>query len=193
MQNLWARPGFTSATMTLTRLRPISIRIRFLNNLTSPVYANLAMNAPYFRATQIVPELQQQCGQANVNGLKLRNIMIPLPPLAEQRRIVAKVDELMALCDQLQTEQRERETRQDRLAAASHHHLNNGANEKAFRSQARFISLTSRASLPKQCISSNSARPSSTWLCAADLSLKTPVIYRHPNCSGRYRPTSIAL
>ncbi len=114
------------------------IRIRFLNNLTSPVYANLAMNAPYFRATQIVPELQQQCGQANVNGSKLRNMMIPLPPLAEQRRIVAKVDELMALCDQLQTEQRERETRQDRLAAASHHHLNNGANEKAFRSQARF-------------------------------------------------------
>ena len=80
------------------------IRIRFLNNLTSPVYANLAMNAPYFRATQIVPELQQQCGQANVNGSKLRNMMIPLPPLAEQHRIIAKVDELMRLCDQLETQ-----------------------------------------------------------------------------------------
>jgi type I restriction enzyme S subunit len=80
------------------------IRIRFLNNLTSPVYANLAMNAPYFRATQIVPELQQQCGQANVNGTKLRNMLVPVPPLAEQLRIVAKVDQLMMLCDGLESQ-----------------------------------------------------------------------------------------
>ena len=80
------------------------IRIRFLNNLTNPIYANLAMNAPFFRETQILPELQQQCGQANVNGTKLRNMMIPFPPIAEQHRIVAKVDELMAVCDRLETQ-----------------------------------------------------------------------------------------
>ncbi len=32
----------------------------------------------------------------------LRNLPIPLPPRAEQKRIVAKVDELMALCDRLE-------------------------------------------------------------------------------------------
>jgi type I restriction enzyme, S subunit len=80
------------------------IRIQFLNHLTSSVYANIAMNAPFFRPTQIVPELRQQCGQANVNGSKLRNMMIPLPPFAEQQRIVAKVDELMAICDGLEAQ-----------------------------------------------------------------------------------------
>ena len=97
------------------------IRIRFLNNLTSPAYANLAMNAPYFRATQIVPELQQQCGQANVNGSKLRNMMIPLPPLAEQHRIVAKVNELMALCDHLEAQLTTAQTESSRLLEAVLH------------------------------------------------------------------------
>jgi type I restriction enzyme S subunit len=36
-----------------------------------------------------------------INQTTLSSLPIPLPPLAEQHRIVAKVDELMALCDQL--------------------------------------------------------------------------------------------
>jgi len=37
------------------------------------------------------------------SGEKLAKYPVPLPPLAEQHRIVVKVDQLMALCDQLKT------------------------------------------------------------------------------------------
>ncbi len=43
--------------------------------------------------------------QPNISKIKLLGFPFPLPPLAEQHRIVAKVDELMALCDQLEQQQ----------------------------------------------------------------------------------------
>jgi len=43
--------------------------------------------------------------QPNISKVKLLGYPFAIPPLAEQHRIVAKVDELMALCDQLEQEQ----------------------------------------------------------------------------------------
>jgi type I restriction enzyme S subunit len=74
--------------------------------------------------------------QPNISKVKIVNFPFPLPPLAEQHRIVAKVDELMLLCDRLEAAQAEREKRRDQLTAASLHRLNNGANAEAFRESA---------------------------------------------------------
>lgn len=46
-------------------------------------------------------ELAAGGAQPNLNLGKIKSTLIPLPPLEEQRRIVAKVTELLALCDQL--------------------------------------------------------------------------------------------
>jgi type I restriction enzyme S subunit len=75
-----------------------------------------------------------------LNIAHVRALAVPLPPLAEQHRIVAKVDELMALCDRLEAAQKERESRRDRLAAASLQRLSQPADADAttFREHGRF-------------------------------------------------------
>lgn len=80
------------------------IRVALLVEFTSPHYLNYYMNSPVFRTTQIEPEITQQTNQANFNGTKLSNTLVPFPPLDEQKRIVLKVNELMELCDQLAEE-----------------------------------------------------------------------------------------
>jgi type I restriction enzyme S subunit len=47
-------------------------------------------------------ELIGTAGQDNISVTKSRSILFSMPPLAEQHRIVAKVDELMLLCDDLE-------------------------------------------------------------------------------------------
>ncbi|WP_197707379.1 hypothetical protein [Sphingobium sp. LB126] len=54
----------------------------------------------------------------------IQSLLVPLPPLPEQHRIVAKIDELMALCDRLEEARKEREAARDRLTAASLARLN---------------------------------------------------------------------
>ena len=49
-------------------------------------------------------------------GAKLNSYVIPLPPVEEQKRIVAKIDQLIRLCDQLKIQLSEAQTTQLQLA-----------------------------------------------------------------------------
>ncbi len=80
--------------------------------------------------------------------------IVPLPPLAEQHRIVAKVDELMALCDQLEAARTAKEMTRNRLAAASLARINK-PDPETFADDARFAldvlpALTARPDQIKQ-------------------------------------------
>jgi len=83
---------------------------------------------PYFvyrffeklNATSEINQYRKGVGISNMSGKALASILFPLPPLEEQKRIVAKVDELMALCDRLEAQQQERERRFHVLSRACH-------------------------------------------------------------------------
>ncbi|GAH50195.1 unnamed protein product [marine sediment metagenome] len=49
---------------------------------------------------------------------KIKEIIIPLPTLSEQKRIVEKVDQLMNLCDQLESQVKENQKHSEVLMNA---------------------------------------------------------------------------
>ena len=63
-------------------------------------------------------------GTCRIERSDYKDFLAPVPPLAEQYRIIAKVNELMMLCDRLQSERTEREVTRDRMTAASLSRLN---------------------------------------------------------------------
>lgn len=90
----------------------------------------------------------------HINRGPFLNHVVWIPPLAEQRRIVAKVDELMVLCDRLEAARAEREAAHDRLTAASLARLNT-PDPETFSDDARFAldalpALTKRQDQIKQ-------------------------------------------
>jgi type I restriction enzyme S subunit len=79
-------------------------------------FLRVAINA---RLDEMISYAQGAVGLRHITKGKLESIRIPLPPLAEQERIVAKVDELMGLCDALEAQQQERELRKSVLVRSS--------------------------------------------------------------------------
>jgi type I restriction enzyme S subunit len=66
----------------------------------------VCVRSPYF--TRFVESKQKGVAYPAINASDLKEALIPLPPFDEQKRIVAKVDELMELCDELETAQNQR-------------------------------------------------------------------------------------
>ena len=116
-------------------------------------FLRLAING---RLDEMISKAHGGVGLQHITKGKLEALLIPLPPLAEQHRIVAKVEELMNLCDQLEAANAEREQCRDNLVAASLQGLNQPAEEEeTFREHARFTfnnlpRITTRAAHIKQ-------------------------------------------
>ena len=57
--------------------------------------------------------------QGNLNLGLIRKFIVSLPPYQEQKRIVAKVDKLMKLCDELETKLTQTQTESEKIINAA--------------------------------------------------------------------------
>ncbi len=67
---------------------------------------------------QIFSTATGAANQANIGANTLKSWVIPLPPLPEQKAIVAKVEKLLALCDELETQITQNQTHAKQLMQA---------------------------------------------------------------------------
>lgn len=77
------------------------IRIRPRHAVVEPEFLNLALSS-YDVRLQIELEARSTSGVNNINGEEIRALRLSLPPLAEQKEIVRRLEALFALADQIE-------------------------------------------------------------------------------------------
>lgn len=101
---LLTKIGTTGVPVIVDTNQPFSIfvsvgLIKAPWDLLNVNYLQLLIRSPFVKKQST--DGTEGVGNKNLVLRKIANFLIPVPPLAEQHRIVAKVDQLIALCDQL--------------------------------------------------------------------------------------------
>ncbi|MFT3829383.1 MAG: restriction endonuclease subunit S [Opitutaceae bacterium] len=113
------------------------IRMRIEPDRIIPEFITLLGRASVVRQ-QIQDLFITTAGQKTVNQGHISSLIVPLPPLAEQKRIVARVEELLALCDELEARQTAAREQRTRLVQSAFDHLTAAATPADFRRHAAF-------------------------------------------------------
>ena len=90
--------------------------IKYSMILSNSHYINYVMNSP-FHYQWCAKVRSDAIGQSNINATKLQSYIVPLPPLEEQKEIVATIEKLFTLCNELESEINQNKTTVDNLMA----------------------------------------------------------------------------
>ena len=82
--------GWLCGTGAFFMIPSSNVYVKYLKTLFDTAYAKIYLAGNSIGTTM-----------SNLNHSILKNLLIPLPPLAEQKRIVAKIEEILPLCDKL--------------------------------------------------------------------------------------------
>ncbi len=73
-----------------------------INSINQNYLLNSYIKLVFQKQYEEIRTLAAGCAQPNLNVGKIKNTLIPIPPLAEQKRIVAKIEELLNLVNKLE-------------------------------------------------------------------------------------------
>lgn len=90
--------------------------LKYSQKYIYPYYLEHLINSPFVKTQS--EEGTEGVGNKNLVLRKIINFLVPLPPLAEQKRIVEKVDKLMAYCDALEKQVKENQANSKQLMEA---------------------------------------------------------------------------
>lgn len=99
--------GAVASSLVIIRLSPA----------VDPAFAYRVLTSPLGR--EQIFRFDNGSAQPNLSANSVKKYSIPLPPLDEQRRIVAKVGQLMKVCDELEAKLRRAEDRAAKLVEAA--------------------------------------------------------------------------
>jgi type I restriction enzyme S subunit len=96
----------------------------FPDSVVGLIVSKQISNVRYFEyfmrtAKEHLMDFAPSTAQKNINLGILETVLIPLPPLAEIDRIVAKADQLMALCDELEAKLNQAQQHSEKLMEAT--------------------------------------------------------------------------
>lgn len=89
-------------------------------------YVQVALSSPFVRSYFRQNASGTSGSMPKINQHVVKSAPVPVPPFAEQKRIMAKFDELIALCDQLEKQVREGDRLNEALMLSMVHHLVDG-------------------------------------------------------------------
>lgn len=103
---LIARTGGTlGKSFVVTHTQNLSVFASYLIRLipledVNPFFIQAFLNSNYY--WQQLKTMSAGTGQPNVNAQNLKKLILPLPPIEEQNRIIIKLNEIISICDQIE-------------------------------------------------------------------------------------------
>jgi addiction module RelE/StbE family toxin len=131
---LFTKVGTTGIARVIDTREEFSIFVslallKYPQNCIAPYFFELLLNSPIVRHQSA--ENTQGVGNKNLVLKSIKSFLVALPPLAEQQRIVAKVDELMRWCDALEARLTAAQTTAEHLLDATLHQILSAPREAA--------------------------------------------------------------